>query len=183
MRTLAVPLAVVALAALLPVHSQDRKESAPASPLYKVEIDIHDTGDADARTDRRYTMLLDDSRKGVFRVGNKVPVASGSFQPGVGSAGAVVNTQYTYLDIGVNIECTVHEVGGKVSLRGGLDLSTVVKHDGAPGAANLPNPTIGQTKLEIEATIELGRPTVVAAIDDPVTARKLQVEATVTKAN
>jgi hypothetical protein len=37
--------------------------------------------------------------------------------------------------------------------------------------------------LELDATVDLGKPTVVASIDDPLTARKLQVEATITRAN
>jgi hypothetical protein len=45
------------------------------------------------------------------------------------------------------------------------------------------NPTIRQTKLELDTTLDLGKATVVASIDDPLTARKLQVEATVTRAN
>jgi hypothetical protein len=47
----------------------------------------------------------------------------------------------------------------------------------------VPSPTIGQTKLELDATLELGKPTTVASIDDPVNARRLQVEVTITKAN
>ena len=45
------------------------------------------------------------------------------------------------------------------------------------------NPVIRQTKLSVDAVVELGKPTVLASIDDPLTARKLQVEATITRAN
>jgi hypothetical protein len=44
-----------------------------------------------------------------------------------------------------------------------------------------PNPIIGQTKLNLDTAVDLGKPTIVAAIDDPLNARKLQVEAIVTK--
>jgi hypothetical protein len=37
--------------------------------------------------------------------------------------------------------------------------------------------------LELDTIVELGKPAVVASIDDPLTARKLQVEATITRAN
>ena len=146
-----------------------------------MEVNIHDGSDAAARTGRRYTMLVDDSHKAVFHVGNRVPVATGSFQPGGGVA--KVNTQFTYMDTGVNIECTVRESGGKVALHGSLDLSTIARHDAEPGAIDVPSPTIGQTKLELDATLELGKPTTVASIDDPVTARQLRVEATITSSN
>jgi|HubBroStandDraft_5_1064220.scaffolds.fasta_scaffold437005_1 hypothetical protein len=170
-------LAAAALAALLPLHAQDSKE---AGPLYKVEFNFRDGNDSGSLTDRRYTMLVTDSRKAVFKVGSKSPVASGAFQPQ--TSGAMVNTQFTYLDIGVNIECVVQGAGGKATMRGSLDLSNIGPSDGAT-VAGVHNPTIRQTKLELDTTLDLGKATVVASIDDPLTARKLQVEATVTRAN
>jgi len=150
-----------------------------------VEFNIHDGSDAAAKTGRRYTLLVDANRKAVFKVGNRIPVATGSFQPGVAGVGVnpMVNTQYSYIDVGVNIECVVSEMNGKVAMHGSLDLSTATEHGAAQGAANPPNPTVGQTKLDIDTAVELGKPTVIASIDDPVNLRKLQVEATVAKVN
>jgi type II secretory pathway component GspD/PulD (secretin) len=144
-----------------------------------VEIDFHDGRDAAAPTGRRYTLLVNESQKAVFKIGTKNPVVSGSFQPA--TAGATANTQYTHIDVGVNIECVVRESGGKIALHGLLDVSDIAPHDSS--AASARNPTIRQTKLELDTTIELGKATVVASIDDPATARKLRVEATVTKAD
>jgi len=50
-----------------------------------------------------------------------------------------------------------------------------------PGAVR--NPTINQTRLDISATVIIGRPTVLATIVDPATKKSLQVEATVSAAN
>lgn len=91
-----------------------------------------------------------------------------------------MSTQFTYVDVGVNIDCFVQRVGAKVLLRGSLDLSNAT--DG-PSMGGVRNPTIRQTRLDLHTSIEFGKPTVVASIDDPITARKLQVEATITKAN
>jgi hypothetical protein len=55
--------------------------------------------------------------------------------------------------------------------------------DGASAVAGVHNPIVKQTRLDLEAVVELGKPTVVASIDDPLTTRKLQVEVTVSKAN
>jgi hypothetical protein len=176
MRTFGALLAAAVLAALVPLHAQDRK-SGPG--LYKVEFVFHDGRDAAAMTDRRYTLLVNELQKAVFKIGSRNPIVSGSFQPA--TAGSVTNTQYTYVDIGVNIECVVRESGGKIALHGSLDLSDIAPHDST--AASARNPTIRQTRLELDTTVELGKPTVVASIDDPATARKLLVEATVTKAD
>jgi general secretion pathway protein D len=169
-------LAAAALAALLPLHAQDSK---PAEPLYRVEINFHDGADSGSMTDRRYTLLVNDSHKAVFKAGSKNPVASGVFEP---TSGPMVTTQFTYLDVGVNIECTVRGLGSRANVHGSLDLSNIGPNETA-AVAGVRNPTIRQTKLDLDTTVELGKATVVASIDDPLTSRKLQVEATVTKVN
>jgi hypothetical protein len=175
-------VALIAAAMLLPAYAQERN-FGPAT--YKVEFNIRDGNDAAARTPRHYTMLIQPGRKANFRVGNRVPVATGSFQPGVAGVGVnpLVNTQYTYIDVGVNIDCTINEVNGRIEMHGNLDLSTIQKTEAPPNAANPPNPTVVQTKLDLDTVIEPGKPAVIAAIDDPVTTRHFQVEATVTRAN
>src|SRR5215831_314963 len=78
-----------------------------SSDVYRVELTMREAADASAKTARHYSILIDTSGKGTFRIGNREPVATGSFQPGTGGTGInpLVNTQYTYLDTGVNIDC------------------------------------------------------------------------------
>lgn len=68
------------------------------------------------------------NQKTSLKIGDKVPTASGSYQPGVGSVGvnALVNTQFTFLDVGVNFEITpyIHD-GNEVSLHLDMDVSQV----------------------------------------------------------
>ena len=51
-----------------------------------------------------------DGQKASLKIGDRVPVATGSFQPGIGGVGInpLVNTQFQYLDVGVNIDITPH---------------------------------------------------------------------------
>jgi Bacterial type II and III secretion system protein len=166
-------LALAAAALLMvhwPVHAQDSRGPA----IYKVEFDIHDSGDPAGKA-RHYTMVTSANQKAVFKVGSRVPVATGSFQPGA----TTPMTQYTYVDVGVSIECTVGDRNGRLMINGNMDISTIAHEAAAPGA----NPTISQTKLQLETAADLGKPTVVAAIDDPVTMRQFQVQATVTRVN
>jgi hypothetical protein len=174
-------LALAAAALLMGQASAQSHD--PRNTVYKVEFDIREGAGAAAKT-RHYTLLTADSRKAVFRVGSRVPTATGSFQPGIGGAGInpMVNTQYTYLDVGVNIDCTVADINGRLAMHGNIDISSINEHQGAQGA-NPPNPTVGQTKLELDTAMEPGKPTVVGAIDDPVTSREFQVQATVTRVN
>jgi hypothetical protein len=160
-----VALILAALATNLPAAAQEKMENA----VYKVEFNIHDGSDAAAKASRRYTMLVLNNQKSVFKVGDKVPYTTG-------------DGQYSYLDTGVNIDCYAREVNEKVAIHGEIDLSTVAPPDKRP-AAGVPNPTIAQTHIVIDAILNSGKPLLVAAIDDPVSTRKFDVEATVSKVN
>lgn len=168
MRSLA--LLVAALAApLLPVCAQPPE-------VYKVELTMRDAADASAKAGRHYVILIDTNGNGMFKIGSREPVATGSFQPSTGGAGInpPVNTQYTYIDTGVNIECRLAQAeGGRLQLRTDLDLSGILQQKA--GAPSLPNPAIGQMKLNVTALVVPGKKTVIASIDDPVTSRKFDL--------
>jgi hypothetical protein len=154
---------------LAPAGAQEKKD---AGTVYKVEFRIRDGSAATAKTPRRYTMLIDTTGHGSFRVGDRVPVATG---------GSGANMQFTYLDEGVNIDTQVYERGAKVVLASTLDISALTQHKTQPGSPVLPNPTVAQVRIVVNAAIVPGKPTLVASIDDPVTERKFDVEALVTK--
>lgn len=177
MRTAVFLLPALVIASLGPAAAQEKKEPAV---VYKVEFRIRDGSDAAAKTPRRYTMLIDSTGKGTFRVGERVPVATGSFQPGTG-ANTMVNTQFTYIDIGVTIDTSVREQDGKVALSSSLDISSLVQHKQQAGSTILSQPTTAQTRITVNALVPAGKPTMVASIDDPVTEHKFEVEALVTK--
>jgi hypothetical protein len=59
-----------------------------------------------------------------------------------------------------------------------LDISTALMPE--KGAA-LPNPTISSIRVNADVTLPLGKPTVIASFDDPVTARKFEVDVVIAK--
>ena len=81
---------------VLSVPAQERGGSTNPS-VYKVEFDIRDGSDAASRTPRRYVMMIEADDKGDFRVGQKVPYATGSLQPAVSSGGTPVNVDSVQL--------------------------------------------------------------------------------------
>jgi hypothetical protein len=178
----AIVLVPLLIAATLPAPAQEKKNAGP-SATYKVEYRIRDGSDAAAKNGRRYTMLIDTTGRGAFHLGERVPVATGSFQPGVGGVGVnpVVNTQYSYFDTGVNIDTSLSEQAEqKVAIAATIDISTIVPHK-ADAPAAPPNPTVAQIKIALNATVSPGKPALLASIDDPVSQRKFEVEALVTK--
>ena len=179
MRNPAILAVISLLAPVLPAFAQE-KPGEPA--VYKVEFTIRDSSQAAAQAGRRYIMLVGANEKGYFNVGDKVPYATSSFQPGAGSAGPPPVMHYTYLDTGVNIDCRITEVNSKITLIAQLDISAVQQHDKAV-AMNPPNPTVAQIRLGARALMSPGKPTQIVSMDDPVTNKRFDVEATVTKMN
>ena len=150
----------VALAAPLCAQQRD---------VFKVDFTIRDSADAGGKTGRKYSLLLYGQEKGTFRIGNRVPVVTGG-----GSS-----NQYTYLDVGVNLDGTLQEILGKVAMRADIDLSTAIVNEKLPGAA----PTISQIKLSVNTSVPTAKPTIVASFDYPLTARKFDIEAVINKIN
>jgi general secretion pathway protein D len=127
-------------------------------------------------TDDRTKIIQDpelrvtDGQKATLKIGSKVPVATGSFQAGVGvgvtgSSGVVnplVNTQFQYIDVGVNIEVTprVHP-DGDISLKGTVDVSQIT---GTSNIGGINQPVIGQKKTEIDVRLKEGEQNILAGL-------------------
>ena len=107
-------------------------------------------------------LRVTDGQKATLKIGSRVPVATGSFQAGVGvgvggSSGVVnplVNTQFQYIDVGVNIEVTprVHP-DGDVSLKLTVDVSQIT---GTSNIGGINQPVIGQKKTELDVRLKEG---------------------------
>jgi len=90
-----------------------------------------------------------DNQKATLKIGDRVPVATGSFQPGIGGVGInpLVNTQFQYIDVGVNIDVTpnVHTLSNEVTLKITMEVSSVSSHVNIGG---IDQPVIGQRRVE-----------------------------------
>src|SRR5436305_1699971 len=97
-----------------------------------------------------------DGQKASLKIGDRVPVATGSFQPGIGGVGInpLVNTQFQYLDVGGNIDITasVH-AAREVTLKISMDISNVT---GQSNIGGISQPIIGQRKIEHEIRLKEG---------------------------
>jgi len=105
-----------------------------------------------------------DGQKASLKIGDRVPVATGSFQPGIGGVGInpLVNTQFQYLDVGVNIDITprVH-ANGEVTIKMTMDVSAVT---GQQNIGGISQPIIGQRKIEHEIRLKDGEANLLGGI-------------------
>ena len=104
-----------------------------------------------------------DGQEAKLRIGERVPVATGSFQAGVGvgttgTAGLVnplVNTQFQYLDVGVIIDVTprIHPEDHEVSLKLSVEVSSVT---GTQNIGGINQPVISTKKIEHDVRLQDG---------------------------
>ena len=103
--------------------------------------------------------------KATLRIGDRVPIATGSFASGLvggGSISPLVSTQFQYLDVGVNIDITPHiHANREVTLKMSLDVSTV---SGEQSIGGITQPVIGQRRIEHSTQLADGEVNVLAGI-------------------
>ena len=113
-------------------------------------------GDSDTKLIQNPQIRALDGQKASLKIGDRVPVATGSFQPGIGGVGInpLVNTQFQYLDVGVNIDITPHVHSGReITLKITMDISSVT---GQSSIGGISQPIIGQRKIEQEIRLKDG---------------------------
>jgi general secretion pathway protein D len=105
-----------------------------------------------------------DNAKASLKIGQKEPTASGSFQPGIGGVGInpLVNTQFQFIDVGVNVEILpqVHD-NGDVSLHVDVDISNIA---GQVNLGGINQPIIGQRHIVHDVRLHEGEVNLLAGL-------------------
>jgi general secretion pathway protein D len=110
-----------------------------------------------------------DGQAAKLNIGDRVPVATGSFQAGVGvgsSAGGfvnpLVNTQFQYIDVGTNVEITprVHP-NHEVSLKVSVEVSSVTNQQNIGG---IQQPIISQRKVIHDIRLKEGESSILGGL-------------------
>jgi general secretion pathway protein D len=105
-----------------------------------------------------------DNVKASLKIGEREPTASGSFQPGIGGVGInpLVNTQFTYIDVGVNVDLTprVHD-NNEISMHVDLDISSVA---GTVNLGGIDQPIIQQNKISHDLRVREGEVSLLAGL-------------------
>jgi len=120
-----------------------------------------------------------DGQPAKLRVGDRVPVATGSFQAGVGvgsTAGAgfvnpLVNTQFQYIDVGVNLDITPHVHSNRdISMKVSAEVSSVTSQVNIGG---IQQPIISQRKIEHEIRLKEGEVSILGGLFERVDSKTL----------
>jgi hypothetical protein len=150
----------------------DISEAKKKAGEYRLEFKISELANEKKLNSRNYVLVLEPHQIGKLRIGSRVPIV-----------GQDKDKQITYLDLGKNIDSQVtSESDHTVGLRMTVEFSDVAP-GGSTRAAGVGeqhhgDPDLKQMRMETSATLELGKPTVVGTLDDPVNNHTFQIEVT-----
>lgn len=120
--------------------------------------------DTDTRILQNPRIRATDGQHATLKIGSKIPVATGSYSAGtaITTASLGVQTQFTYLDVGVNIDMTptVH-FDGEVSLKLKVEVSA---QNGSVTISGVTEPIISQRVAEQVIQLKDGEPALLAGL-------------------
>ena len=120
--------------------------------------------DSDTRILQNPRIRATDGQHATLKIGSKIPVATGSFSAGaaIPTAGLGVQTQFTYLDVGVNIDITptVH-YDREVSLKLKIEISS---QNGSVTITGVTEPIISQRVVDQVIQLKDGEPAILAGL-------------------
>jgi len=106
-----------------------------------------------------------DGMKVSLKIGDRIPIATGSFQSGVGTVGGApyAQTQFQFTDVGIKVEITpqVHSAD-EVTLHVSFEVSSVRSFTNIGGVQQ---PIIGQTTTEADIRLREGEINILAGLD------------------
>ncbi|HET7870871.1 MAG TPA: cohesin domain-containing protein, partial [Terriglobales bacterium] len=104
---------------------------------------------------------VSDGESARLRVGDRVPVATGSFQATAG-IGPVVNTQFQYVDVGVNIDLVPHvHPDHSVSMKLSVEVSSL---NGKVNIGGIDQPVISQRRIDHDIRLQEGEVSILGGL-------------------
>lgn len=120
--------------------------------------------DTDTRILQNPRIRATDGQRANLKIGQRIPVATGSYSSGASTAivSSLVNTQFTYLDVGVEIDVTptVHQ-DREITLKLKLVISS---QNGSVTISGVTEPIIAQRTVEQVIQLKEGEPSILAGI-------------------
>jgi len=120
--------------------------------------------DSDTRILQNPRIRATDGQHSTLKIGSKIPIATGSYSAGtaITTASLGVQTQFTYLDVGVNIDMTptVH-YDGEISLKLKVEVSA---ENGSSTISGVTEPIISQRVADQVIQLKDGEPALLAGL-------------------
>jgi general secretion pathway protein D len=132
--------------------------------------------DSDSKLLQNPQIRAQDGQKASLKIGDRVPIAIGSvgnpIGGTVGGVNSLVNTQFQYIDVGVNIDITPRVYQGReIGLKLSLDVSSVT---GSSNIGGINQPIISQRKIEHDIRLKEGEVNLLGGIFEDTDTRTIQ---------
>jgi general secretion pathway protein D len=135
------------------INANDLSVSIPSVTLSAL------MSDSNTKVIQKPELRAIDSQKASLNIGDRIPIATGSYQSGLSNG---VNTQFQYIDVGVNISITPYvHANNDVTLQMSLEISSVTGEQTVDGVTE---PTIGQRRIEHSARLADGEVNLIGGI-------------------
>ena len=145
------------------IHDLDRPKKT-----YRLVYTITEMDGGKSIGTEHYSMVVVTGQRTNLKQGSKVPVLTGSYDPG----NSKEQTQYTYLDVGMNFSAVLDEFANGVRLQSKVEQSSIAEErSGAVGQ----DPIVRQSVLEGTAFLSLGKPLMLGSVDIPGSTRHLDI--------
>ena len=124
---------------------------------------------------QHFSMIVVSGQETILKEGSKVPVLTGSFSPSAStsSQGMGVQTQYTYLDVGMIFDATLEDFANGVRLRSKVEQSSIAEEK---SGSIPPDPIVRQSILQGTSFLTPGKPLLLGSIDIPGSTRHLDID-------
>jgi hypothetical protein len=164
---------LVVLALLSPVMAMAQDKDAPApAPMhtYRMTFTLIETENGKRVGVQHVAMTTSaDGTSAVAKIGSRVPIATGSYS---NTNSNTLQTQMTYLDIGLNILGRLREVTNGLQVKTKIEQSSMA--DAPPAMPS--DPVIRQESIENDAVVTLGKPVTLGSLDIPGSTRHTDIE-------
>jgi hypothetical protein len=157
--------AIALLAGSAVAQDDARPPKQDTGRYFRLDFVVKEVNEGKATNSRTYSTIVTTkhSENDSIRTGSKVPVANGT-------------NGYTYMDVGVSIDCrSVEEAPGKLMLNVSADISSQADTAAAP----LP-PVVRNNRWSSNVVVPIGKSTVIFSSDDVSSKGKIELELTAT---
>jgi hypothetical protein len=174
-------LMAVAALAITSVHAQQENAKPIAKPegakqtssggAYRFEYTLTELNGKQKVNARKFEILA--ANRGSVQAASKVTVPTGSF-------GGGANTQFTYVDLGMNAHMHFTMSGeGLIDLDVDVSMTFLVAQEPTPAAGTSP-PVTRTVKMEIATEVKPGVPTSIGTVEDVASTHSYELSVTAT---
>ncbi len=138
-------------------------------PIYRLTYTLTESDNGKRIGVQHFGLVVVTGQQALLKQGDKIPVLTGNYN----QDSATQQTQFTYIDVGINIDATLDRFAGGLRLRSKVEQSSAAP----PQSGSVPqDPIIRQTLLQGTSVVTIGKPQTVGSIDIVGSTRHIDIE-------